>query len=200
MRYDCWVVDRGKGDAMIILEGPDGGGKTRLAARLVEALPELQLMPKAVGHDQQVKVDLKLWVDQALSLGFGPYLYDRFALLSEPIYGPIFRSDIRDEFTDQFWVMRSWERLRVIQPIVIYCLPPARVVAENVANDPDNLSVVGMAPQLWRAYYHQSLMTGLGHVFRWNYMEQVNGDFGRAVFRLAREIKAHLDLVKEGTR
>jgi hypothetical protein len=123
---------------VIILEGPDGAGKTRLAQRLSEDL-EIPIEPKVVSSEAQAMVpSLKRWVEDDLRSWPRVALYDRHRLISEPIYGPILRHTMERGFDDRLWLLHQLQRFRELEPSIVFCLPPPDVVWANVATDPDN--------------------------------------------------------------
>jgi len=152
---------------VIILEGVDGGGKTTLAQKLSKAL-DLPMHPRAsdslTGPVKDLYgwtvADMTTWDEQPLSI------YDRHPLISENIYGPYVRNDVRPGFemgNPEIAYMRKFLRQNAL---VIICLPPFQVVQENVSADPegqmpgvvDNLRHIfdcyEMMPLLWPSDSH----------------------------------------------
>ena len=101
---------------MIIIEGCDNTGKTRLVEQLVRTFPILTSI-KSKGLERP---DLSKWLcGQLLSRGdvLKRRIYDRF-FLSELVYGPVLRgcksfTDEQEEFI--------WGLLKVEQPLIIIC-------------------------------------------------------------------------------
>lgn len=113
---------------MIIVEGPDGSGKTTLISRLVDETG-LPIHSRACNSDgspisgDHSRSDLFNWaihdtlniMEQAVSI------YDRHPLISEYVYGPIIRKALPPEFTER--------RARVLikrvasRSLVIMCRP-----------------------------------------------------------------------------
>lgn len=119
---------------MIVVEGPDGSGKTTLIRHLTQLL-EVELVPKAVSSEMNAEVPLPDYIKDQLSRGFGPRLYDRFALISGPIYGPLFgMKPPNDIFMDLFQASKWQAKMSQVNPLVIYCLPHHRVVEHNLVN------------------------------------------------------------------
>lgn len=137
---------------MIIVEGPDGSGKTTLVKMLADEL-SYDVAPKAVNHDTSSTVgNLSAWVDDAFH--FHPRtLFDRHALISEPIYGPVFRGGVRDDFSLPGWYSGRWRVLLTRRPTFIICLPAIDVVMENLRNDEDNVVVRDKQPLVWWQYW-----------------------------------------------
>lgn len=138
---------------MIILEGPDGGGKTTLAERITKRFG-LKLGPRASSSIDGPVNDLCAWVDDdLLSWGTTPLqVYDRYPLISEPIYGPICRGSIPDRMSSP-WMRRRLNTFRNLS-LVIWCIPPANVTIRNIDDSADNQmdGVVSYAPAIWASY------------------------------------------------
>jgi hypothetical protein len=122
---------------VIVVEGPDGAGKTTLVKRLLEDIPNLELQPRVVSKGAEAMVDLKQWVVDDLSKGFGPRLYDRHRLISEPIYGPLLRGKMEPGFDQVSWLSQRFRHFASLDPVLIFCLPPDRVVLDNIMRSRD---------------------------------------------------------------
>lgn len=123
---------------MIIVEGPDGAGKSSLVEKLARDL-DLPVAEKAVSGSMQSLVSLKHYVDQAIDKGWHPVLYDRFALISSPIYTAFSRRTAPQEGFDDFtWSSTAYSRFRDLAPTTIICLPPFETVWQNCQRDEDN--------------------------------------------------------------
>lgn len=138
---------------MIIVEGSDGAGKTHLIDRLSKDLG-LPVQPKVMSSEMQPTVDLAEWVEADLKKGFGPRLYDRHRLISELIYGPVFRSEGLDPGFDQpEWLKKQLKEFTLIQPIIIICMPPLQAVIDNVKSDDRNRVVKRQINTIYWLYY-----------------------------------------------
>lgn len=142
---------------MIIVEGPDGGGKTTLVNKIHKAF-ELPLAPKASDSLKGPVPNLCRWVDNdLLEWGSKPLaIYDRYPLISEPIYGSAIRGKLPLPMT------RSWMRSRTNTmrslSLVIWCVPPFDVVKANVIDHPGE-HMTGVAEDIdaiWSLYAWQS--------------------------------------------
>lgn len=146
----------------IVVEGPDGAGKSTLIGHLTEIL-EYPIHPKASDSVKGPVDFLNQWVDRDMSILRGEensYLYDRHPVISEPIYGRVVRGHTQ-------WPFESSEFLREIREImyqsclVVWCLPNLHTVITNViANGHEQMA--GVVPQI--AKVHQAYETAY---FRW---------------------------------
>lgn len=162
----------GKADEMIILEGPDGGGKTTLLKRLCEDT-RLPAHPRAsdslTGPVADLygwtKNDLKTWDSQPLSI------YDRHPLTSEHIYGPTVRGQARPGFEMKNKELAYLRRFFRDHILLIVCLPPIGVVRENITNDPNQMrGVVENIDYIYDCYRMMPLIWPLScHVAMYDY-------------------------------
>lgn len=161
---------------MIVVEGPDGSGKTQLVKSL-QLMTGFPLTPKAVSPDQKAYVDMPNYIETHLAMGFGKRLYDRFTLISGPIYGPLHGmrppNDIyMDEIQGYIWKGRFYNR---VKPLIIYCLPPVDVVKANVEReDTDNSVVSEVWEQAYWAYrmkLDEDLLLAADRVYRYDYTQ-----------------------------
>lgn len=136
---------------MIVVEGPDGAGKTTLIKSLQEEL-QIPVAPRVVTKGTEAMVNLKDWVNNNLDEGFQPTIFDRYRLISEPIYGPILRNRQEPGFDRLEWLAPRLRRFYDLSPIIIYCLPPLEVVKANLIGDDDNKEVVGRIDGIYSAY------------------------------------------------
>lgn len=100
---------------MIIIEGPDNSGKSGITNFLTR---DLGVPSYHAGGPPKSKEDI---MRRALFLldNYGKYIFDRAALISEPVYS-ILRpggSLLADE-------EHLYKRLRDLNPIIIFCRPP----------------------------------------------------------------------------
>ena len=148
---------------MLIVEGPDGSGKTTLIQGLQERYG-FEVAPRVVSKDAEALVDLKDWVEANLAEGFQDLIFDRHRLISEPIYGALLRPQAESGFDDFIWLSRQFNRLRRNRPVIIYCMPPKQVVIDNIMADPENDVVKPVADKLYNMYaQHIGLVWGAGH-------------------------------------
>jgi hypothetical protein len=124
-----WSVGQ-EDEMIIILEGPDGSGKTVLAHHLIEAFKLSYSHEGPTPEDQNPTTYYcqKLW-----SFRDVPVVLDRFAL-GERVYGPIVRK--RDRLGESGWAafQKVCQDLCVIQ---IVCLPPYPMCLKTWENRQD---------------------------------------------------------------
>lgn len=144
---------------MIVVEGPDGAGKTTFISQLVEATG-LPVAPRVVAKDTTAMGDLQRWVHENVTRGWHETIYDRHRLISEPIYGLVMRPDTPEPgFSDLSWFYAMLEEFYHSKPVVVYCLPPFEVVWENIMKDDDNKTFHRegrKVRQIWTAYMNKA--------------------------------------------
>ena len=136
---------------MIIIEGPDGAGKTNLAERIHRRFG-IPLAGRASHSTRGPVTELCKWVDRDL-LTWGNkrlMIYDRYPLISEPIYGTLCRGSLEASFTT------SWMRARINLfrnlSAVIWCLPPLDAVISNVQAADQMPGVRDNIKAIWHMY------------------------------------------------
>lgn len=123
---------------MIIVEGPDGAGKSTLIQRLKAENPELQLAPRActsLGGPLRGNHLLEWLIDYGAVYG---YIYDRHPCISGAVYGAV-RGDPPDA---SLWGRLSGLTREINENArVIYCRPPRHEIIKAV-NDTAQLEGV----------------------------------------------------------
>lgn len=126
---------------MIVVEGPDGAGKTTLVKETQSHFP-VTIAPRVVNTEAQAMVDLKQWVeDNVRQLNQG-VIFDRHRLISETCYGPVLRQGMTEPgFADLGWLSAMLQMFYAAKPTIIYCIPPKHVcVSRNAACWPTQAS------------------------------------------------------------
>jgi hypothetical protein len=137
---------------VIIVEGPDGSGKTTLVKHLAEKY-DIPIGNKVVGTDTKPLIeDLQNWVETNLKGGLQWKLFDRHRLISEPIYQSAMRREAQPGFDDIKWFTSRMIDFTRIRPFIVYCLPPYDLVHNNLRDDPDNYVVQQYMTQIYPAY------------------------------------------------
>jgi hypothetical protein len=151
----CRILSKRTEESMLIVEGPDGSGKTTLVKQLSEEL-DWSIAARVVDKDTTISGDnltLMNWVDRNIEAGFQCRIFDRHRLISEPIYGPIFRGGLQDGFNHRHWFSTRWSQLMSTLPVIVFCLPRLSVVMENLKDDEDNLMVRDKTPLVYWQYW-----------------------------------------------
>lgn len=109
---------------IVVLEGPDGAGKTHLAGQLAErfGLRVHHEGPPPVPQDQLYLYYVGVLFDAVMENMSGPgIVLDRFGL-SETIYGVMYRGAEEGHFQREWKDLSS--HLRRLDAVQILCLPP----------------------------------------------------------------------------
>lgn len=133
----------------LIIEGPDGAGKSTLIEKLVDEF-NLDRAPKFSrslegpngGFIHQAQMDM------AQVESMQGFIYDRHPAISEPIYGPIIRR------SDAYYaLLPQFPRWKAAVNLVI-CLPPWNVATQNLGHNPQLAGVEEHYPLIYSAYEH----------------------------------------------
>lgn len=183
----------------IIVEGPDGGGKTRLIEALMYRYPRLIRGSKASTSLRGPVKNLAAWVKKEFTVmdGVGdPMVYDRHPVISEPIYGPIARGQAQPGFSPSPWL--SSVRLNMYaRTFVIWCIPPLEQCRKAVADDRDMPGVSENIDALHAAYVHEAKVWG-GPSIRYDLTKGTHAVLPSGLFSSAVEFADEIDhLVKE---
>ncbi|QGJ96832.1 polynucleotide kinase [Gordonia phage Cleo] len=136
----------------IIVEGPDGAGKTTLIRVLQHEFPVLELAPRfctSTGGPIEPK-RLLARVGSDHRLFHATTLYDRHPMFSEYVYSPALDRPLADGFLGS----RARMFHRVIQSncLVIFCLPPLKVVEENLYSEGAEYQMPGVMDNIRRIH------------------------------------------------
>lgn len=177
---------------MIIVEGPDGAGKTTLINVLAEHF-DLPIQERVVSKETKALTDLKVWTERNLSEGFVFKLFDRHRLISDPVYRWAIPTKQPDKDLYQIdWLEASLKRFQTIDPIVIFCMPPIETIMANLMDDPDNREVVSHILRIYYAYNLQYATlrsyAGFSSVYLFDYTKLSSTEL--CIEWLAEELKA----------
>lgn len=173
---------------MIVVEGPDGAGKTTLIEQITQEL-EIPIAPRASASKEGPVIDLHGWTTRSLNQhirGVVPLqIHDRYPLLSEPIYGPLVRGAMRPGFGTP-WFKDAWEAFIFLRPIVVFCLPPVDEVVANVSKPPIQMDgvVMNIRAIYWQYYTLMQRLRGEGKitVMFWDYTDARADNNMRMIF------------------
>jgi len=150
---------------MIIIEGMDNSGKTRLAEYLSGML-DIPVRKRTAGPPRE-EMDL-IW-DAIRILTVNPRaIFDRVSMISEAVYGPVLRG--RNVFDDTLMGHRDYmSRLLKLSPLIIYCRPPDPVIFTFKSDIEQMDGVIDNKHQLLRAYDAFMELLPSYSVFRYDY-------------------------------
>lgn len=146
---------------MVIVEGPDGAGKTTLINRLCAELG-VEIRPRSSTSDHGPVDDVWEWVKRDLITNVDRDIYDRHPFISESIYGPVLRGEMRlgpdPEEQELHYGLFLHHR-----PLVIYCMPPLKQVRFNVAQNHDGQTdhtrgVLRYIDTIYALYQYRAMM------------------------------------------
>jgi GTPase SAR1 family protein len=111
---------------LIVVEGPDNAGKSTLVHRLADDLKLVSVKNYTKPKDER---EIVAFVEAMIEL-YAPHIprfipiLDRFSLISEPVYGPLFRGkSVIDP-------RRSIAMLGALNPRIVYCRPPIDLILD----------------------------------------------------------------------
>ena len=138
---------------MLIIEGPDGSGKTTLITEIEKRL-SVTREPRAVTSSAVAKRELGSFITEEVAKGFGKRVYDRFALVSSPFYCMLPNPTFDGAFRDPAWLEEAWIKFRQVSPLIIVCLPPLEVVIHNVMADDTSKVAQGDIETIYWLYHN----------------------------------------------
>lgn len=175
---------------MILLEGPDGSGKSTLVTELLQRFPQLTVHPKFVpssGVGDRTEIYDKVCEDTAHFIERPIQIYDRHPMISEYVYGPVVRNHLPQE-----WQSPSARLMRGIianHALVVWCLPGLETVKQNISQDRDMDGVVDNIAQIYNTYLTVKALWP-GHCVTYNYQEPLSGFvFNRIQMHIEKETK-----------
>jgi hypothetical protein len=158
----------------VIVEGPDGSGKSGMVERLARDLPAT-VHPRASTSRGGPISDITSWhlIDlEQLEDGrpYGPWVYDRHPLISERRYAQNVRGcSPQGMYANSMWVT---EQLKLLaqHAVMVWCLPPRSHVLGNVnRNSGEQMpGVVNGIINLYRVYA-RGTQDWPGYAVHWDY-------------------------------
>lgn len=143
-------------EVSIIIEGPDGAGKTTLLSELHSHFPRMEQHPRFCtsvggpieGLAEEVFRDTKSRPTH--------FLYDRHPVISEYIYSFATSRPIKSGFLEN--TMGQIRNRVAHHSVVIWCLPPRRVVKQNLEHDDQMPGVIDNIDLIYDMYQMHRLL------------------------------------------
>jgi hypothetical protein len=158
---------------VIVIEGPDGAGKSTFVSLLAEELG-LPIADRSMKGDLTPLKKMDEWINWCISSGWQPMIFDRFALVSGPLYAPIMNDPYQlGIYSDLSWMLEMERRFYTeVEPLMIYCLPPLEVVKENLLGDKENAAVADHIDRIYQAYVARAALDyGTRYFFIYDYTQ-----------------------------
>ena len=151
----------------VLIEGPDGAGKTTLIKQLMEDMPDLRLMGRFCTSEGGPIDDLFPEVRARMSeFGLPSALFDRHPLWSEYIYSHELGRPIAPGFLTS--AARSLTRTMKRECMVILCMPPLERVRANLGHEEQMPGVTEHIDRIYEGYAIRGSQY-TGRVFWYNY-------------------------------
>ena len=141
----------------IILEGPDGAGKTTLASDLQGHFPEMEMHPRFCTSRGGPIENLAEAVYRDTRGTPSHYIYDRHPVISDYVYN----AAIPGRFFSPEFLSAPMGRIRerIAQTsLVIWCLPPLENVVHNIHEEEQMSGVHGNIRKIYELYQMHRLM------------------------------------------
>jgi hypothetical protein len=156
---------------MIIVEGPDGAGKTVLCGQISKEFPQLKMERIDHKSEEEEKARRIRTVRQRVYHGLGHAvagvkpmeLHDRF-FYSEIVYGNLLRTESKFTTEECDFINRVLEALN---PPVIFCLPPLEVVRDNLGAQKQMAGVKENIGAIYNTY--QGILSLAGGILAYDY-------------------------------
>lgn len=167
---------------MIIVEGPDGAGKTTLARAIAQhynlRIEQKDKEDRSESHGPpQRSARERTWeaLGIAVSGNHPVVIHDRL-FVSELIYGPIVRAATKFSSQEAIWAERVFAALGA--PF-IHCRPPKDVVLENIKGEAESQYAANRAAEIYDAY--GSYWPGLLNTYVFDYTDPHPGGLYRFI-------------------
>jgi len=134
----------------VIIEGPDGAGKTTLISKLRTKLPfYVWVLSSNSRYDNWGQViEVVEWIET--SPVYQPFLLDRHPLISETVYGPILRGGVA--YKNSASDIVEWMANTFGDSFIVYCNPGLDVLEKTSEAHSQRKGVRENLPKIVKAY------------------------------------------------
>lgn len=180
---------------MIVIEGPDGAGKTILARTLASHYG-FNIKNWGVERQQLKNEDPIARAHKAIRDALDPerpmFIHDRL-YISELVYGAILRDEVNGSAEDHRLIRGL---LQALSPPVVVCLPPIDTVIKNVEGEVGE--VKGAIGSLYSVYRDEShrLFAGLSPSF-YDYTGETTGGSWHDIDQITARIDHYIERRKD---
>src|SRR5580692_3062319 len=163
--------------SIVVVEGPDGGGKSTLIDNLRLSCDRHYISLRRSGPPKFADEihEVLGWIGRAKHLSV-PLILDRHPLISEDIYGPILRgSSLLTHWYDNEEVIAIFKQT---VDRVIYCRPPTNVIYNKLHANPQLKGVAEKIGEITQQYdFTMKLLEHWGvHVIWYDWTAEHEGD------------------------
>ena len=158
----------------IIVEGPDGAGKTTLISLIQHLYPDLEVHERFTRSVEGPYPDIAERVYRSVRDRPTHYVHDRHPVISEYVYGHTIPT--RHVNVDFLKVSMKAVRQRIANnSLVIWCLPPLERVRYNVEQEEQMEGVAEHIDKIYEGYLIQKLLW-TGAAITYDYTQGRSGD------------------------
>lgn len=158
----------------IILEGPDGSGKTTLGQELQGHFPKMEMHPRFCTSKEGPIENLAEEVFKDIKSKPTHFIYDRHPCVSEYVYNSAIPERARKGIKLDFLTSQMERvRLRVAHhSLTVFCLPPFEAVKANIERDAGD-QMPGVLENIFPIYqqYYMHYLMWPGHKIHYDYTQ-----------------------------
>lgn len=175
---------------MIILEGVDSSGKTRLATDLAKEVGHLRVIHSGGPVDPDRAGERIVWCQVNFKSGKG-LIFDRIPFISEEVYGEVLRDGNAFKKNFDWPLLLDW--FKSFNPLIIYCRPPTDVITITLDNN-SHMTGINSQSTLELIQYYDNYMEELvkkGFNIFWYDWTDPDTDMRGLIYRMCHNYQAN---------